>query len=67
MPPFLKLYGRRDEKVLSFDHRKSTEAQIFTHFECDACNMFQKSWDRGKKRLGKLRNAQKHLYGTFHM
>ena len=33
--------------------------QIFTHFEFDACNTFQKSWDRGNKRLGKLRNAQK--------
>ena len=20
------------------------------HFECDACNMFQKGWDRGNKR-----------------
>ena len=33
--------------------------QIFTHFEFDACNMFQKSCNRGNKRLGKLMNAQK--------
>ena len=31
--------------------------QIFTHFEFDACNTFQKSWDRGNKRLEKLRNS----------
>ena len=37
--------------------------QIFTHFEFDACDTFQKSWDRGNKRVGMLK---KHRFGTFH-
>lgn len=31
--------------------------------ECDASKTFQKSWDKGKKTLGKLSNAQKNLFG----
>ena len=33
--------------------------EIFTHFEFDACNAYQKSWDSGNKKLGKLRKSQK--------
>ena len=33
--------------------------EIFTHFDFDGCNTFQKSWDRGNKGLGKLKDAQK--------
>jgi len=44
--------------------------QIFTHFEFDTSNTFQKSWNRGSERLGILRNGKKkfknHLFGTFH-
>lgn len=40
--------------------------QIYTNFQFDACNMFQKNWDRGNKRLVKLTNTQTDLFGTFH-
>lgn len=31
----------------------------------DVGNMFQASWGKGKKRLGQLWSAQKHLLGAF--
>jgi len=33
--------------------------QICANFGFDGCDMFQKSWDRGNKRLGKLLNSQR--------
>ena len=33
--------------------------QIITHFECDGCNRFQKSWDGGNKRAKKCSECSK--------
>uniref|UniRef100_A0AAR2IP33 Transmembrane protein 63A n=1 Tax=Pygocentrus nattereri TaxID=42514 RepID=A0AAR2IP33_PYGNA len=48
-----------ETRYLMFKRINFIVLQIFTHFEFDACNTFQRSWDRGNRRLGKLRNVQK--------
>ena len=59
-PPFFYIYN-----VLSHQRHKYINT-VYAYSECNASNTFQNSWDGGNNRLGKLWNAQKHLFVAFH-